>query len=233
MSTLPPVPESSPPQPPTRIDFDFARPFTFVFEDREWLPKILLGGLFYFASFFIIGIPFVMGYVGRVAKSAIAGNDTPLPGWDDLGGLFGEGIKLAVVGLVYMLPQFIITLFWVFSTSIAEHALHNQGASAFMGCIFVLFIPIFLLFYLLMPVALVRVVATDRMEAGFELPTIFSFITKNGLNFILAILVYLVAAFVAQFGVVLLCVGVIFTSFWAVVATAHAFGQVYRLSAVK
>jgi len=36
--------------------------------------------------------------------------------------------------------------------------------------------------------------------------------------------------FIAGFGVMLLCIGVVFTGFWSFLITAHAFAQVYRLS---
>ena len=40
----------------------------------------------------------------------------------------------------------------------------------------------------------------------------------------------MVARFAASLGFLLLCVGILFTVFWAYLVAAHAFGQVYRLS---
>lgn len=233
VSSIPPVPENTPPAPPRRAEFDFVRPFAFVFDDRDWLTKILLGGLFYLASFLIVGIPFVAGYAARTAKNVIDGKELPLPDWSDLGGIFGEGIKIAVVGIIYLIPQFVITIAWVFGQALTERMFYSHGPQTALGCVFVLFIPFFFVLYLLMPAAIIRVIGTGRFEAGFELPSILRMITHNGLNYILAILVYLVVGFVAQFGVILLCVGVFFTAFWAMLVKAHAFGQFYRLSETK
>ncbi len=66
-----PPPPSSPSQP----SYDFAKPFGFVFQDPDWLSKILIGGLFEIASIFIIGIFFVAGYCARLAR-------TSSPGWN-------------------------------------------------------------------------------------------------------------------------------------------------------
>ena len=37
----------------------------------------------------------------------------------------------------------------------------------------------------------------------------------------------------AGFGVILLCIGVVFTMFWAICVAGYAFAQVYRTSTVK
>ena len=54
-----------------------------------------------------------------------------------------------------------------------------------------------------------------------------------GGNYLLAFIVYLIARTLAGFGVMLLCIGVVFTGFWAFLITAHAFAQVYRLATQK
>src|SRR2546428_7372993 len=105
-SAVVPEPPPPPPPPPTRpaTTFDFLRPFTFVFDDPRWVTKILLGGLFFLASFVIIGIFFVYGYCARLVRNVINGVQYPLPEWDDLGEYFTEGLKLFVVGLLYAIP---------------------------------------------------------------------------------------------------------------------------------
>ena len=60
-SYVPPTSVPPPPAIPGRRTIDFGRPFTFVFEDPNWVPKILLGGLMYLLSFLLIGIFFVFG----------------------------------------------------------------------------------------------------------------------------------------------------------------------------
>ena len=102
MSTPPPLP----PAREARPSIDFGRCFTFVAEDPDWLKKVLIGGAFVLASSLLIGIPFVLGYAARVFKRAAAGRGPTLPEWDDLGGFFGEGLRLFGMGLVYSLGVF-------------------------------------------------------------------------------------------------------------------------------
>ena len=97
MSDVPHTPPPPAPPPPT---YDFVRPFAFTFDDPRWLPKILLGGLFYILGIFIVGIIFVLGYQARLARNVIAGVEHPLPEWDDLGEYFAEGLRLMGVVLV-------------------------------------------------------------------------------------------------------------------------------------
>src|SRR5687768_15580892 len=48
-----------PPPPAPGTQFDFGKPFTYVFDDPRWLQKILIGGLFYLAGFLIVGWFFI------------------------------------------------------------------------------------------------------------------------------------------------------------------------------
>ena len=79
---------------------DFGRAFTSVTEDPDWIKKVLIGGAFVLLSSILVGIPFVLGYVGRTLRNVVAGAARPLPEWDDLGGIFSEGLRLAAVYLV-------------------------------------------------------------------------------------------------------------------------------------
>jgi hypothetical protein len=81
-----------------------------------------------------------------------------------------------------------------------------------------------------MPAALLMTVVERRFSAAFEFAKIWSFIRGNAGNYVLAYLVRLVAGFIAQFGIILLCIGVVFTGFWAACAGAYAFAMTYRLS---
>ena len=75
------VPVPPPPAPPLTTppaaQLDFAKPFTFVFEDPRWLNKILIGGLFYLAGFLVIGWFFILGYVARLTRNVVGGVAQP------------------------------------------------------------------------------------------------------------------------------------------------------------
>jgi hypothetical protein len=231
--------EAQPPPPPppssgvpTKAQFDFGKPFTYVFEDPRWLNKILLGGLFYLAGFFIVGWFFILGYVAQVTRNVIAGEQQPLPEWDDLGRFFNEGARLIGVVLVYIIPVFMLAVAIVIPSAILS-SIENEGAQAvggiMMGCLSCLFVPLSLALMIFMPASMLFAIAEQRFGAAFELGRLWSFIAANIGNYLLAVVVVLIARFLAGFGIALLCIGVVFTGFWSFLITAHGYAQAYRL----
>ncbi|HEX9982132.1 MAG TPA: DUF4013 domain-containing protein [Thermoanaerobaculia bacterium] len=216
---------------------DFVRPFAYVFEDPEWLRKILIGGLFYLAGFFIVGWFFILGYAAQTTRNVIAGREHPLPEWDDLGNYFAEGLRIAGVWLVYMLP-----LFFLFGALIVPAVMmgalagnENEAgqviATGMTGCIYCLMFPLMLALMAWMPAVMLRVAVRQTFASAFEFRVIWRFIRGNVANYLLAIVVWMVARFIGGFGVMFFCIGVIFTGFWAFLITAHAFAQAWLLSA--
>ena len=233
----PPPPSSGPAQTST---FDFVQPFAFVFQDERWVQKVLIGGLFYLAAFLLIGIFFILGYCARLTRNVIAGVARPLPEWDDLGTYFADGVKLVVVGLLYVLP-FIVIFCALFIPAgiigaIGEH--HDNDFAQFAGgtamsCMWCLVFPISMALSFWLPAALTFAIVEDRIGAAFEFGRIWSYVKNNFVNYLLAFVVYLVARFAVPFGMLLFCVGIVFVAFWSMVVAAYAFGNAYRLSPVK
>ena len=201
------------------------------------MTKIAIGGLFYVAAFLIIGIFFIMGYCARLARNVIAGIPNPLPEWDDLGEYFGEGLGLFVIGLAYMAPVVVIVA-GIFipailvAGSVDEEVLRNASGGA-MSCAWCLIFPLSLAVSFFLPGGLLLAVVERRFTAAFEFGRLWAFIKGNFANYLLAYVVYLVARFAVPFGLILFCIGVVFTAFWAFVVATYAFGQAYRLSPVK
>jgi len=227
-----------PAPPPPGAQFDFLRPFTYVFDDPRWVPKILLGGVFALASIFIVGIFFIYGYLAKLVRNVINGVQYPLPEWDDLGDYFSEGIKLFVVGLIYAIPIMLVVCIGVIPAAVLSangnesETLHQLGPMA-ASCIWCLMFPISVAMALWLPAALLAVVVSGDFSAAFEFKNIWNYIRSNLGNYLLAFVVWLVARFAAGFGVLLLCIGVVFTIFWAICVAGYAFAQVYRMSTVK
>jgi hypothetical protein len=229
----PPPPSLPPPAAPAAPQFDFAKPLTYVFDDPRWLQKILIGGLFYLAGFFIIGWFFIFGYVARVTRNVIAGAQTPLPEWDDLGSFFNEGARLFGVMLVYIVPFMVIFLMIMIPAGILSEV-NNDGVAALgsgmAGCLACLFVPLWIAVIIFLPASLLFAAVEQRFGAAFEFGRIWNFVRANIGNYLLAVVVYLIARFLGGFGIALLCIGVVFTGFWTFLITAHAFAQVYRLA---
>jgi hypothetical protein len=237
MSDAPYIP---PPQPPPPLlppagkpQFDFGKPFSYVFDDPDWLTKILIGGLFYIAGFLLIGWFFILGYVARTTRNIVAGHPRPLPEWDNLGDYFGEGLRLFGVLLCTVIPITLLAVGIMVPAGVLG-SMDNEGAQAIGGLvsggIVCLFVPITLTLWFFMPAMLLFAAVEQRFGAAFEFGRIWGFVKQNIGNYVLALVVYLIARFIGSFGVILLCIGFVFTGFWAFLITAHGFAQVYRLA---
>ncbi len=218
---------------------DFGRAFSFVPQDPEWIKKVLIGGGFTLLSALLVGIPFVFGYFSRTLRNVSEGSARPLPEWTDLGGIFNEGLRLAGVYLVYafgaavvaMIPGCLLMAPAVLLSgsrrgSEAMAGLSALGIVAFYGL--VMLASLALMVYL--PAALARAALRGSFAAGFDWRANVEFIRQNLGNYLLSLVVYLVASVAAQFGVLLCCVGVFPVAFWAYLALAQALGETVRLN---
>jgi hypothetical protein len=237
VTDLTPQPPPPPPPPPRPAQtFDFGRPFTFLFEDPEWVQKVLLGGVFILASVVIVGIFFVYGYVARLVRNVIEGAQYPMPAWDDLGEYFVEGLRLFAVALVYILPIFVLVAVFMLPSiamQVTDNEMFRDAGAMATGCVWCLIFPLSLALGIWLPGALLMAVVDRRFSAAFEFGRIWNFIRSNAGNYALAWVTRMIAGFIAQMGILLLCIGVVFTGFWAVCIGAYAFAQTYRLSRVR
>jgi hypothetical protein len=226
---------------PSTIDFE--KCFRFVVEDPEWVKKILIGGLFALLGILIVGLFFVAGYWARLLKRVAAGEARPLPDWDDLGGIFGDGLRLVGLyfsytvgaGLLVGIPAGAGVLLLVALGSTAGHS--DDAASALAGLVglgvtglYAFFLVLMLALSLYLPSAFLRVVLKDDFRAGFAFRENLAFIRANLGNYALSLVFYLLASFLSQFGVVLCCVGIFPLAFWGYCILGYALGETVRLN---
>ena len=163
---------------PARDTIDLARGFRFVTEDPDWIKKILIGGVFMLLSGILIGAVFVAGYGVRLIRRSARAEPRPLPEWDDLGGMFGEGLRAVALYLAYVLPVAIIPAAFAVIFALAGAGLSGAGGSrgasdalgavaavGFMG-LYALTAVLMLALGLYVPAALARFVMLDRLSAG-------------------------------------------------------------------
>jgi len=215
---------------------DFGRALGFVFEDPEWLKKILLGGLFTLLSMVVVGTLLVAGYWVRLLRRAARGEARPLPEWSDWGGLFADGIAAFGIYLVHVLLLVLPLgaggcLFGLVAALLdkkgggdAVGVLAGAGILALSALVFV----VALLLAVYVPAVLTRFAVLGRFGVTFELRENLGFIRRNPGEYLLALAIFLVAHFISQFGVLLLCVGVFPATFWSYCVLAYPLAQIAR-----
>lgn len=213
---------------------DIGRAFAYVFDDDDWVKKILIGGLISIIP--LLGEFIIYGYMTEIARRSYRQGDVALPEWDDIGGYLARGF-LFWLGLVIWALPFI--LFFACSFLMAILFGLGSGEEAVLGLsillIYVVIFPMVLLFALaaalVVPVLLGRYAAHGRFGALFEFGEIIAEVRRIGLGPILLLTVtYLAAGYIGQIGVMFCLVGVLFTGFYGRLAIAHAAGQVHRMA---
>jgi len=233
---------SSPTEPDRPPDpaLDVAQALRFVFDDPGWLPKLLVGSLFTAASFFLIGNIWIAGYSVRLIRRAADGERHPLPDWNDLGTMFQDGLRATIVLLIHTIPilimKFILALAIGGAVTVLETAQDvprefrvTLVLLAVAGYVFFTLVSLALLLYI--PAVLARFVLLDRVSAAFELRENVSFIRRNLKNYSRALSAALIAGFVAQFGVLVFCIGIFPATFWSICVLGYTVGEVARSDA--
>lgn len=221
---------------------DVGKSFTYMFEDKEWITKLAIGGVILLAgsilSILVIpilaAVALLLGYTLVVIRNVYDGNPTPLPKWDNIGDLFVKGV-LAMVGvIIWSIPLIILAC----CISIAMAALTNgnaDGGRALSGaaglvvaCLYCLMFVVGIVISLFVYAPLTLFALTNQINSFWDFQGISKFIQANFGNYFIAFLLALVANFIAGFGIIACLVGVFFTTFWGMLVIGHLFGQVAR-----
>lgn len=140
----------------------------------DWLKTILIGGVLSLFSWLLVPAILVAGYIVRVLRSAMAGEETP-PVFDDWGDLLGDGLRATVIGLVYgLIPALVFAVVAVFGGLLASG---NSNLLAGLGGLTILLgglvaLVLGLAAAYVLPAALANFAETGRMGAGFSWSTL-------------------------------------------------------------
>jgi hypothetical protein len=216
---------------------DFGRAFQFFFEDPDWVKKLLIGGLFQLLAMILVGVPFVFGYALRVMKRTAQGDPRPLPEWDDLGGIFSEGLRgfglylVLFVGAM-LIPGALGCVLALMGGALSSASRDSDAGGALIGMgimmVYMLALVIGLIVAVYLPAAMARMVMYDRFSAGFEVAENIAFIKRNAVNYLLMIALYVVTSVIGQFAILLFCIGIFPAAFWGTCVTAWALGETVR-----
>jgi hypothetical protein len=219
---------------------DIMKSLTYMFEDRRWISKLLLG---YLVSLVPILNFALTGYVTQTIQNVERKRPELLPEWDEFGKFFKNGFFMTVAGFVYSLPLIVISGLSVFPAYISENGWDSgqavlAGAGILVGCLALLYA---LALSLILPAANINLARKETFESVFEIREFFRIIRENSSNYLTAWVMTLVWAIVVGILVSVLyvilvfviCVGWLAMFFVGAIVTvavpliyAHLFGQV-------
>jgi hypothetical protein len=210
---------------------DIGRSFTYMFEDKDWVKKILIGGV-------VNLIPIVnlaaTGYFIEALKNTAEGRELPLPEWgEDFGGKFMKGLMAGIAGFLYALPIMIVMGIIMGLTAVIAGSLDDDTATTVAAVCpmigYCLMFVYMILLMLILPAATVRYALTGQFGAFFRFGDILAFIKANVGGYIIALLVALVAGLIAEIVGGIACgIGIFFTLMWGMLVGANLLGNLAR-----
>ena len=210
---------------------DTNRPFSYVFEDPNWLSKVLIGGLLALTG---ILYPSLIGYMIDTARTVRDGVARPLPTCgDDFGGRWVRGFSLSVIGFIYFavisLP-FLCIGAGLGSALGAGGSASDATAGLFGGALVALYcawLPALLVAGLAYPALVAHYVNRGTFGSGFDLGAIWRIMNRDWGQYLMVWVLFIVAGFISGAGAVV-CIGLIFTQPYATLIMAHLVGQLAR-----
>lgn len=213
---------------------DIGKAFSFVFEDEEWIVKvliamgILLGGVL--LSWLIIpaflAYLLLAGYGVEITRRVLRGESRVLPVWDNWGQLFTDGLYIAIIGIVYALPIIILSI--CLGTPIGILAEDSEAASSMLGtvlgCLNFLWGIVMSLF---LPAAIAFYVKEGSLAAAFRFGDVYAWVRDHFSTYLIVAVMAWAASIIGGLGFLVCGIGWLFTIPYSGFVTSHLYGQGY------
>lgn len=180
---------------------DVNKAVRFVFEDKQWISKLLIAILMSLLAFVIVPALILQGYVVKLVRQVMNGNRDELPEWTDWGKLLRDGFFVTVGELVWMLPLILLVIIVSVATgglgSLSDDAaaVAATGGGLLLLCL-VLLMVVAALF--LTPALLIQYAIKDDFGALFRFGEVFDIIRNHMSDILIAFLVTVAAVFVVS-----------------------------------
>ena len=199
----------------------------------EPIGRLIIGGVLGFLGFLILPLFALQGYLYKVLEGTIDGEEQP-PEFTNWGELVAKGIGVTVIGFVYSIVPVVLWLvvtgaFVGTGTAVGGDA---GGLLAGLGVLsMLLFVPVLLLIYYLVPAATANYAAEGNLLAAFSLGSIADVVLSG--EYLLAVLMPIVMGilvFGVSFVLTLTVIGAVlipFVQFYGQVAIFRMFGSAF------
>lgn len=205
----------------------YSRAFSYVFEDKDWLTKILIAGLISLIP--VVGQFYLLGWMIEIMRRVKAGRQDILP-TTHFSYFLTIGLKMFVVCLIYAIPLIIIT--FVISLLSTRYKTYDGNSftivvssMGFFGNLITLLVQICVAF--LSTYGTIKLAQTDQIRSCLDFKDAFNTIKDNLALFIIVELLMIVAGIIGSAGAILCIIGVIFTAPYGMAINGHLLGQLW------
>lgn len=224
---------------------DVGKSIRFIFEDKQWPTKVLIGTLILLVSFPLtfllvgfLGLAIVTGYSLDVLRNVRAGSARPLPEWrDQWGEWLVEGLKLLLILFVWSLPIIFLNMFTTIGNGMMTSGSDLLGlfggmTVAVASCLALLWS---IVVALVTPAIYIRLAETRELGSGFHFNAIYVWTRDRIGDVVIAVLLSLLLTLAltlvgAVIGVLLCGVGLVLTLpaavMLATLVTVHLYAQI-------
>ena len=206
---------------------NFKKAFTYIFEDPNWLEKLIVPLLVGLIP--IVGQLALSGYVMRVIQNVAQRTQPELPSFD-FGLDLGKGFRWFLIALVYSLPVMLFSLLFLWPIFRLENNGNDTIAVIVLILIGLLFFLLLLAFAFVLPIAQVNFAVKDTFASAFDFKTLFKLIKNNIVAWLMVLAGTVIAGFISPLGGIVFVIGAMVTAFYGQLFVAHLAGQAYALS---
>lgn len=198
---------------------DFVRAIKFPFDDEDWPVKVIVGTLLSFIPFF------GPGYQVRVARNVIRGERRPLPGTNNLGQIFVDGVMASIALFIYFLPATLLMCLLIFPAMLTG----DDELGGLMICLSSVCIVGFMLLYTIpatgmYTMGVIRYAETGNFSEFMRFGVLWADVRDN-LSLLLTLLLYFLALGLIGSVLSVMVIVVPFLGFLYQVASGHLIGQ--------
>jgi hypothetical protein len=168
---------------------DIARAFTYVFDDDDWVGKIVMVIVWTFISAIplvgLVGFAALAGYVIELIQNMQQGSSRPLPRWDNLGDKMGNGFNVLIAWIVYNIPNFLLACGFIFlmpsfGVSNGDGAPGASGAAlAVTCCLTLILLGYNLIIWPLLALGTIRYARVGQITAYFQVSDLWATINRH------------------------------------------------------
>jgi hypothetical protein len=201
---------------------NYSEAISFIFQDKDWVKKIAIGGFCLFVALFtgilfFIGF-FALGYYVSVMRNVMHGQENFLPEWKDWNKFFVDGL----MGAIILFVNFLVIGGLCAAIIVAIATTSNADYEMVLGIVFTA-IGAVLCLLITTNLGLMQFAATNDFAAAFRVAEIARLLKHDFGNF-LAIVIFasILNAFLFLAGLGIFSP---FTNFWGYMVQAHLFGQ--------